>query len=85
MTDTSGAPVRGAQVTITNEGTNATLSGTSGNDGEYKFTPLPIGQYTVTVTFQGFSTVTQKHITVNVGADVVANFDSQARRGQRND
>jgi hypothetical protein len=74
VTDTSGAPVRGAQVTITNEGTNATLSGTSGNDGEYKFTPLPIGQYTVTVTFQGFSTVTQKHITVNVGTDVVANF-----------
>jgi hypothetical protein len=74
VTDTSGAPVRGAQVTVTNEGTNATLSGTSGNDGEYKFTPLPIGQYTVTVTFQGFSTVTTKHITVNVGADVVANF-----------
>jgi hypothetical protein len=74
VTDTSGAPVRGAQVTVTNEGTNATLSGTSGNDGEYKFTPLAIGQYTVTVTFQGFSTVTQKHVTVNVGADVVANF-----------
>ena len=74
VTDTSGAQVRGAQVTVTNEGTNATLSSTSGNDGEYKFTPLPIGQYTVTVTFQGFSTLTQKHITVNVGADVVANF-----------
>jgi hypothetical protein len=74
VTDTSGAQVRGAQVTVTNEGTNATLSSTTGNDGEYKFTPLPIGQYTVTVTFQGFSTVTQKHVTVNVGADVVANF-----------
>ena len=46
-------------MTVTNEGTNATLSSTSGNDGEYKFTPLPIGQYTVTVTFQGFSTVTR--------------------------
>src|ERR1700760_470808 len=74
VSDTSGAQVRGAQVTVTNEGTAATLSSNTGNDGEYKFTPLPIGQYTVTVTFQGFSTVTQKHITVNVGAEVVINI-----------
>src|ERR1700685_523588 len=73
VTDTSGAEVHGAQVTITNEGTNASLSNTTGNAGEYNFTPLPIGQYTVTVTFQGFSTVTQKHVTVNVGAQVVIN------------
>jgi hypothetical protein len=74
VTDASGADIHGATVTMTNEGTNATLSTTSGNDGGYKFTPLPIGQYTVTVTFQGFTTTTQRHITVNVGAEVVANF-----------
>jgi len=74
VTDTSGAEVHGATVTITNEGTSATLSGATGNDGSYNFTPLPIGQYTVTVNFQGFSTVTQKHVTVNVGAEVVVNF-----------
>ena len=74
VTDASGAEIHGATVTMTNEGTNATLSTTSGNDGGYKFTPLPIGQYTVTVTFQGFTTTTQRHITVNVGAEVVANF-----------
>ena len=74
VTDTSGAEVRGAQVTVTNEGTSAALSGTTGNDGAYKFTPLPIGQYTVTVTFQGFSTVTQKHVTVQVGGEVVVNI-----------
>src|SRR5579859_6815576 len=74
VTDTSGAEVRGAQVTVTNEGTSAGLSGTTGNDGAYKFTPLPIGQYTVTVTFQGFSTVTQKHVTVQVGGEVVVNI-----------
>src|ERR1700720_4728485 len=74
ITDSSGAPVRGATVTLTNEGTSATLSTTTGNDGEYKFTPVSIGQYTVTANFQGFATTTQKHITVNVGAEVVANF-----------
>jgi Carboxypeptidase regulatory-like domain/TonB dependent receptor len=71
--DASGAQISGAQVTVTNEGTNATLSTATGSAGEYKFTPLPIGQYTVTVTFQGFSTVTQKHITVAIGAEVLIN------------
>jgi hypothetical protein len=74
VTDSSGAPVRGATVTLTNEGTSATLSTTTGNDGEYKFTPVSIGQYTVSTNFQGFATTTQKHVTVNVGAEVVANF-----------
>ena len=74
VSDTSGASVSGANVTVTNEGTSATLSIVTSGDGAYKFTPLQIGQYTVTVTMQGFSTVTQKHVTVNVGAEVVSNF-----------
>ena len=71
VTDTSGAQIRGATVTVTNEGTAASLSSTTGSAGEYNFTPLPIGQYTVSVTFQGFSTVTQKHVTVAIGAQVL--------------
>jgi Carboxypeptidase regulatory-like domain/TonB dependent receptor/TonB-dependent Receptor Plug Domain len=74
VTDASGAEVRGATVTLTNEGTNATLSNSTGSDGGYKFTPLPIGAYTVSVNFQGFTTMTERHIAVNVGAEVVANF-----------
>jgi hypothetical protein len=74
VTDASGADVRGATVTLTNEGTNAALSTTTGSDGGYKFTPVNIGTYTVSVNFQGFTTMTQRHITVNVGAEVVANF-----------
>jgi hypothetical protein len=74
VTDASGADVRGATVTLTNEGTNAALSTTTGSDGGYKFTPVNIGTYTVSVNFQGFTTMTQRHITVNVGGEVVANF-----------
>ena len=36
VTDASGAEVRGATVTLTNEGTNATLSTTTGSSGEYQ-------------------------------------------------
>src|ERR1700675_4951053 len=74
VTDASGADVRGATVTLTNEGTNATLSTTTGSDGGYKFTPVTIGQYTISTNFQGFTTMTEKHVTVNVGAEVVINF-----------
>jgi Carboxypeptidase regulatory-like domain/TonB dependent receptor/TonB-dependent Receptor Plug Domain len=74
VTDASGAAVRGANVTLTNEGTNAALSTTTGSDGEYKFTPVRIGSYKISASFQGFQTTTQRNVPVNVGENVVANF-----------
>src|SRR6266481_743663 len=74
VTDTSGAPVNGAKVTLTNEGTSAALSTSTGPDGGYKFTPVKIGGYKLTASLQGFQTMTQTNIPVNVGADVVINF-----------
>src|SRR6266705_832138 len=74
VTDASGAPVNGAKVTLTNEGTSAALSTSTGPDGSYKFTPVKIGSYKLTASLQGFQTMTQTNIPVNVGADVVINF-----------
>ena len=74
VTDASGAPVNGAKVTLTNEGTSAALSTNTGPDGSYKFTPVKIGSYKLTASLQGFQTMTQTNIPVNVGADVVINF-----------
>jgi len=74
VSDASGGTVHGATVTLTNEGTNAALSTTTGSDGTYKFTPVKIGTYKLTATIQGFSTVTQRNVTVNVGKDVVVDF-----------
>jgi Carboxypeptidase regulatory-like domain/TonB dependent receptor-like, beta-barrel len=72
--DASGAPTSGASVTLTNQGTNAVLTFTTGSDGSYKFTPIRIGTYKVTATLQGFQTTTQRDITVNVGQNVVIDF-----------
>src|SRR5580704_9099364 len=74
VTDASGSAVRGATVTLVNEGTSATISAPTGPDGGYKFTPVRIGSYKITVTFQGFETVVRPHIAVNVGENVVADF-----------
>src|SRR6267143_2083224 len=74
VADTSGAPINGAKVTLTNEGTSASLSTITGPDGSYKFTPVRIGSYKLTASFQGFQTTSQTNVAVNVGADVVINF-----------
>ena len=74
VTDASGGAVAGASVTLTNEGTNVTLTTTTGADGSYTFTPVRIGNYKLTTTYQGFQTLTQRGVVVNVGANVVVNF-----------
>jgi hypothetical protein len=75
VTDASGAVIGGATVTLTNEGTSATLSTTVGSDGGYKFTPVRIGSYKLSATSQGFQTTEQKNIVVNVGSSVLVNFN----------
>ncbi len=74
VSDASGGSVHGATVTMTNEGTNASLSTTTGADGTYKFSPVKIGSYKLTATIQGFQTITTRNVVVNVGQDVVVDF-----------
>jgi hypothetical protein len=72
--DPSGAVVGGAKVTLTNIGTGASLTTTSGSDGSYKFTPVRVGTYKLEVSSQGFQTLSQKDVEVNVGSNVVVDF-----------
>jgi|KBSMisStaDraftv2_1062788.scaffolds.fasta_scaffold12237_2 hypothetical protein len=74
VTDASGGAISAASVTMANEGTGAELTTTTGADGGYKFTPVRIGTYKVTATYQGFQTVVQQGVVVNVGENVLANF-----------
>jgi len=74
VTDASGAAVSGASVTMTNEGTGAELTMPTGSDGTYRFTPVRIGSYKLTVTLAGFQTNTQRGVAVSVGENVVADF-----------
>lgn len=62
ITDSNGAVVTGATVKVTKVDTGATREVKSGDSGEYQAPSLEIGTYKVTVTKQGFQTVTQDNI-----------------------
>ena len=66
VTDQTGAVVPNAKVTLLNTDQGLTLETTTTNGGEYTFTPVRIGHYTVTVSAAGFATTTQQNITVDV-------------------
>ncbi|MGH9404829.1 MAG: carboxypeptidase regulatory-like domain-containing protein [Terriglobia bacterium] len=70
VTDSSGAVVPQAQVTITNTGTNVSQSATSDAKGYYSFPDLPPGTFTVKVKKQGFTTVNRTGITLFVNSTV---------------
>jgi len=77
VTDASGAVVSGAKVTITNEGTGASLSTTTEAEGIYNFSPVRIGSYKLEVSAQGFKRESQVHVAVDVSARVLINFKLQ--------
>lgn len=56
VTDSTGAVVTGANITITNSATGVAYSATTDNLGTYHVTQLPPGTYTLTVTKTGFET-----------------------------
>jgi len=74
VSDASGAVVNSAKVTLTNEGTGANLAVTTSSDGTYTFSPVRIGTYKIEASAQGFKTVTQSNVVVNVNSSVLINL-----------
>jgi len=72
--DSSGGVIPGATVTLTNEGTGISISTTSGSVGEYTFSPVKIGHYSVSAEIKGFQKVRQKNVTVDVQQKVVVDL-----------
>lgn len=72
--DPSGAGVSNAVVAIVNDATNIKSSATANNDGEYRFSNLPAGTYTLTATGTGFGAATLKGVTVSLNTTSTANL-----------
>ena len=64
--DATGAVVPNAQVTLLNTDQGLSLDSKTDNSGEYTFSPVRIGHYTVTAAAAGFAKTTQQNLTVNV-------------------
>jgi hypothetical protein len=66
--DKSEAAVAKATVTLTNQATGLTAKTESDSDGNYFFSNVKIGNYTVTAEAVGFSKAVAKDVTINVNA-----------------
>src|SRR5579875_1263744 len=72
--DTSGAVIPNATVTLTNEATSITETTTTGANGEYTFTPLRIGRYSVEAKSPGFQAEKKTGVQLDIQQQVVVNF-----------
>ncbi len=67
VTDSTGAVVANAQITAVETSTNLTLKAVSTSSGDFNFSNLPVGTYTITVTFPGFATAKYDKVQVEGG------------------
>jgi len=79
VTDPSGAVVAGATVTLKSLDTGATQTTQTNQSGEYRFTLLKPGRYSVSATLTGFQTI-ERPVEVAVGQ--VATLPLQLQIGQ---
>jgi hypothetical protein len=70
ITDTTGASVPGAKVTLTNTGTNEEHGTSTASSGDYQFLNLIPGAYRMAIEKEGFSRLVRENITVAVQGEV---------------
>lgn len=74
-TDTSGAAVVGAQITIVNHATNLTLKTVSNETGNYRLVAVPIGIYTLTAKLKGFQTLERQEVQAQTNQTTMINIE----------
>lgn len=57
VNDSSGAVIPGAEVTLTNENTNAAISAVTDELGEFALKFIAVGRYTLKISLPGFKTL----------------------------
>ena len=80
VTDSTGAAVAGAKITITNQATNLSVTTTTNGTGGYSARELPVGVYKITVEASGFKTFTDNGVNLDPGA--ISRVDVKMQLGQ---
>ena len=71
--DGSGAVVPGASLTARNVETGQTRTSATAEDGSYRFSALPVGNYEVRVEHPGFQSAVRSGLTLTVAQEAVVN------------
>src|SRR5690242_8426055 len=74
VTDKSGAAIVGAEVTVTSAATGVSRSIKTGPDGGYRFDPLSVGIYSLSVSMTGFDKARADRVQTLVGSTTAQNF-----------
>jgi hypothetical protein len=77
VTDTTGAVVPGAEVTILNQATGVTRRALTNERGFYNAPNLLPGRYDLAITAPGFTNATEKNLLIGVGQEILANIQLQ--------
>ena len=80
VTDPSGAAIANAKVTVTNVGTDLTITTTTNSTGLYVVKELPVGTYRIVAEAQGFKTLTNVDLALNAGT--IQRVDFKMQMGQ---
>ena len=74
VTDSKGALVPNATVTVRNRSTSFERSTQTDTDGNYQVAALPVGTYAIEVKIEGFKTQVADNVILEVAKTVVQNF-----------
>ncbi len=83
VTDPQGAAVVGAEVTITNVGTDSTVTVKTTAEGSFRVSELAVGTYKFTVTAAGFKKAVKAGLYLNSG--VIERVDFKLELGQQSE
>jgi hypothetical protein len=75
VTDSTGAVMSGATVTVISKGTGERQTSVSGGDGSYAIFPVRPGTYDIAVQQLGFRPMAFQNVVFDVNATIVRNFD----------
>jgi len=73
VTDSTGAVIPNAAITLTDQATQVKHTGVSNSAGSYLFPSIPIGTYNLQVSVPGFKTSVQTGIVLEVGSNISVN------------
>ncbi|WP_246109070.1 TonB-dependent receptor [Seonamhaeicola algicola] len=75
ITDTNNAPLLGVNILIQNTATGFKTGTNSNMEGDFILKQLPLGPYTITVSYIGYKTVTQNDLELNLSDEIVLNIN----------